>query len=81
MGMVDPAEVQRRLVREFPGARVEVANPAGDGEHIEVWVASKTFAGRGLVEQHRMVYAALGDLMPNIHALQLRTEIDPEESR
>jgi stress-induced morphogen len=79
--MVDPADVQHRLEREFPGARIEVANPAGDGEHIEVWVVSKAFAGRGLVEQHRMVYAALGDLMPNIHALQLRTEIDAEEPR
>jgi stress-induced morphogen len=31
------------------------------------------FAGLGLVEQHRLVYEALGDLMQTIHALSLRT--------
>jgi stress-induced morphogen len=79
--MVDPEEVRRRLEGEFPGALVDVANPAGDGEHIEVRVASPAFAGRGLVEQHRMVYAALGELMPRIHALQLRTEVAVEGTR
>ena len=79
--MVDPEEVRRRLEGEFPGAHIDVANPAGDGEHIEVRVASPAFAGRGLVEQHRMVYAALGELMPRIHALQLRTEVAGEGTR
>ena len=60
--MVDPEEVRSCLVGAFPGARIVVANPAGDGEHLEVEVASPEFAGRGLVEQHRMVYAALGEL-------------------
>src|SRR5215469_3670744 len=72
--MVDPEEVRRQLEAALPGARIEVANPAGDGEHLEVRVATAAFAGLGLVEQHRMVYAALGDLMPRIHALQLRTD-------
>ena len=76
--MVDPQEVRRRLEGEFPGAHIDVANPAGDGEHIEVRVTSPAFTGRGLVEQHRLVYAALGDLMPRIHALQLRTEVAGE---
>ena len=79
--MVDPDEVRRRLEAKLPGARIEVANPAGDGEHLEVHVASPQFAGLGLVEQHRMVYAALGDLMPRIHAVQLRTEADAEGAR
>ena len=39
------------------------------------------FMGLGLVEQHRMVYAALGDLMPRIHALQLRTSAEGESAR
>jgi stress-induced morphogen len=79
--MVDPEDVRRRLEEAFPGARIVVANPAGDGEHLEVQVASAEFAGRGLVDQHRMVYAALGDLMPAIHALQLRTEARKEGAR
>ena len=79
--MVDPHEVRRCLEAAFPEARIVVANPAGDGEHLEVEVASPTFAGRGLVDQHRMVYAALGALMPRIHALQLRTEAKLEDVR
>ena len=79
--MVDPEEVRRQLEAALPGARIEVANPAGDGEHLEVRVATAAFAGLGLVEQHRMVYAALGDLMPRIHALQLRTEAEGEGAR
>ena len=73
-GMVNPQEVQRCLEAAFPGSHVVVANPAGDGEHLEVHVVSPAFAGKGLVDQHRMVYAALGDLMPRIHALQLKTD-------
>jgi stress-induced morphogen len=42
---------------------------------------SEAFAGRGLVDQHRMVYAALGELMPRIHALQLRTQPRGEDIR
>ena len=79
--MVDPEEVRRQLEAALPGARIEVANPAGDGEHLEVRVAAAAFAGLGLVEQHRIVYAALGDLMPRIHALQLRTEAEGEGAR
>jgi stress-induced morphogen len=79
--MVDPEEVRSRLRATWPDARIEVANPAGDGEHLEVHVAAAAFAGLGLVEQHRMVYAALGDLMPRIHALQLRTEVRGEGAR
>jgi stress-induced morphogen len=79
--MVDPEDVRRCLEAAFPGARIVVANPAGDGEHLEVEVASAAFAGRGLVDQHRMVYTALGQLMPRIHALQLRTAADVEGAR
>jgi stress-induced morphogen len=79
--MVDPREVERCLEAAFPGARIVVANPAGDGEHLEVQVVSEAFKGRGLVDQHRMVYAALGELMPRIHALQLRTEPRGEDVR
>jgi len=76
--MVNPQEVQRCLEAAFPGSHIVVANPAGDGEHLEVQVVSKAFAGKGLVDQHRMVYAALGDLMPRIHALQLKTDAAAE---
>jgi len=76
--MVDPAEVRSRIESALPGARVEVADTTGGGDHFEVSVAAAAFAGLGLVEQHRLVYGALGDLMPRIHALSLRTETPGE---
>ena len=44
------------------------------GDHFEVRVSTAAFAGKTLVEQHQLVYRALGKLMPQIHALSLRTE-------
>jgi len=40
---------------------------------------AKTFAGKPLVERHRIVYAAVGDLMgKDVHALSIRA-MTPEE--
>ncbi len=46
---------------------------AGAGGHYAVTVVSRQFTGKGPVERHRMVYAALGDAMrARIHALSIR---------
>ena len=44
---------------------------ARDGRgHFQVRIRSRHFSGKGAVERHRMVYAALGSLMQtDIHAL------------
>jgi stress-induced morphogen len=45
-------------------------------------VVSPAFHGKSLVERHRMVYAALGELMRReIHALALTTETPEEYKR
>ena len=42
------------------------------GSHIKLVIASPLFQGKTLVACHRLVYAALGDLMrEEIHALQI----------
>jgi stress-induced morphogen len=71
--MVSSEEVRRRIMDGIPQAEVEVVDTTGGGDHFDVAVSAPGFAGRGLVEQHRMVYSALGDLMQVIHALALRT--------
>ena len=65
----------------MPGARVRVIDTTGAGDHFDAHVVATAFAGLSLVEQHRLVYAALGDLMPRIHALSLRTESEKEGLR
>jgi BolA protein len=50
------------------------AGAASGGGHYRVLVVSEAFEGLPLVEQHRLVHAALGDLIGReIHALALRT--------
>jgi len=73
--MVTVDEVRRRIERALAGARVDVTDTTGGGDHFEARVVAPAFTGLGLVDQHRLVYEALGDLMPAIHALSLRTSV------
>jgi len=48
--------------------------PPGSETHWNLVVVSSAFEGRGLVDRHRDVYAALGDeLRQGIHALAMKT--------
>ena len=71
--MVSTEEVRRRIEAGVAGARVEVVDTTGAGDHFEARVTASAFVGLGLVDQHRLVYEALGELMQDIHALSLRT--------
>ena len=64
-------ELKKLLEDGIPDAEVAVQ---GDGDHFEATVVSDAFAGKTSVQQHQMVYAALGDLMQGaVHALSFRT--------
>jgi len=64
-------EIQTMIERGLPGAEVQVS---GDGRHFDAIVITDAFAGKSLLEQHRMVYATLGGKMGgDIHALTMRT--------
>ena len=71
--MVSTEDVRRRVEGGVAGARAEVVDTTGAGDHFDVRVTATAFQGLGLVDQHRLVYEALGDLMPSIHALSLKT--------
>lgn len=47
--------------------------PPGSESHFKLVVASEQFDGLNAVKRHQKVYAALGDLMQQIHALALHT--------
>jgi BolA family transcriptional regulator, general stress-responsive regulator len=52
-----------------------------EGGHFDAVIVSTRFEGLGLVERHRAVYAALGDLgARRVHALALKT-FTPDEWR
>jgi acid stress-induced BolA-like protein IbaG/YrbA len=69
------SELEALIKAGLPDAEVIVR---GEGDHFEAVVVSRQFVGRTMVQQHRLVYAALGDRMGGeIHALALRT-LTPE---
>ncbi|MBA3696248.1 MAG: BolA/IbaG family iron-sulfur metabolism protein [Methylotenera sp.] len=49
-----------------------------DGTHFEAVIVSPAFVGKSMVQQHQLVYSALGDRMrAEIHALSMKT-LTPE---
>ena len=71
---MDASEVQQKIETGLPGARVEVRDMTGGGDHFEALVVSESFEGKSLIERHQAVYAALGDAMrAAVHALTLKT--------
>ena len=77
--MADLTEVKRLIEDALPGSRVSVTDLTGGGDHLAVVVTAPQFAGLGLVDQHRMIHAALKHKMApvsgEIHALQIKTVI------
>ncbi len=72
--MPSPDAVRQLLLASFPDAKVEVSDMTGTQDHLQAVVVTTAFAGKSRVEQHKMVYAALGELMSGpIHALALTT--------
>jgi stress-induced morphogen len=58
----------------FPDAKVEIKDLAGDGDHYQATVVAEAFRGKTRLQQHQMVYEALGERMGGeLHALALRT--------
>ena len=59
--------------RQDSAAHAGHAGAASGGGHFELTLVSPVFAGVNAVARHRLVYQALGDLIPSrIHALSLR---------
>lgn len=67
-------EIRNLIVAAIPDAEVEIKDLAGDGDHYAATVKSTVFAGKSRVQQHQLVYQALGGRMGGqLHALALST--------
>ena len=78
---VDATEIETLIRTAFPDADVKVDDLRGDGNYLSAHVASPSFAGMSRIQQHRKVYAALGDTMDAVlHALALHTSV-PQDKR
>ena len=68
------AEIERLIKNGIPDAKIEITDLAGDDNHFAAVVVSSAFAGKSKLQQHQLVYAALGGNMGGaLHALQLTT--------
>ena len=78
---MEPAEVERLIEDGIDDceATVERARGEHDDDHLRATVVSPAFEGHSLVDQHQLVYDALGDAMTTeIHALELTTRTPAE---
>ncbi|MEJ5231193.1 MAG: BolA family transcriptional regulator [Geminicoccaceae bacterium] len=70
------SEIERLIRAALPDARVEIHDLAGDGDHYRAIVTSEAFRGKSRVQQHQLVYKALGEKMGGeLHALALETRV------
>ncbi len=73
--MVTPDQVEAMIKTQLPDAHIQVQDLTGGGDHYQAIVVSALFEGKTLVQQHQLVYAAVGEAMATeaIHALALKT--------
>ena len=65
-------ELRSTIMNELLCDHVEVLGD--DGQHFEAVIVSPQFTGKNIIQQHQLVYQALGDRMrAEIHALSMRT--------
>ena len=70
-------DLKTRIEAAIPGARADVTDLTGGGDHFRAVVVSPEFAGLSRIEQHRRVYAVFGaEVGGPIHALSLETRVE-----
>lgn len=83
------AMIRERLNEVFSPASLDIIDEshkhaghasAGGAGHFAVNIVADAFAGKNLIQRHRLVYDALGDAMnTEIHALSIKAST-PEEA-
>lgn len=70
--MLSAAQLQDYIMQGLACDYIQVLGD--DGTHFEAVIVSPAFEGKRMVQQHQLVYAALGDRMrAEIHALGMKT--------
>lgn len=74
--MITPEQIATLIRAALPDAAVEASDWSGTGDHYDVRVTSAGFSGKPLIDQHRMVYAAVDAALKDgrLHAIQIKTQ-------
>jgi len=79
-GMITPDVLTEYLLQMMPDAAVTVSDRTGTMDHLKVVVISAAFAGKNLLDRHRLIYQALDVPLKDgrIHALELTARTSDE---
>ena len=67
-------KIEQKLEEGLANPKIFLQDTTGTMDHFNAIIISDDFIGKNLIEQHRLVYKILGDMVTNeIHALQLKT--------
>lgn len=70
--MLSAAQLESYITQNLECDYIKVLGD--DGTHFEAVIVSPAFEGKRMIQQHQLVYAALGDRMRDeIHALSMKT--------
>ena len=73
--MPSAEDIKQRIEAAIPGARADVEDYTGGGDHFRATVTAPAFDGLSRIQQHRLVYGVFGaEIGAAIHALALKTE-------
>ena len=76
---MSPGDIEGLIKQGIPDAQVTIEDLRGDGDHYAAYIVSPSFKGKTRVQQHQMVYQALGGRMGSeLHALALQTSVPAE---
>ena len=74
-----PEAIVAKIRMMLPDARVELKDLTGTEDHWQAMVISASFAGKSLIDRHRLIMAALAEEMKGpIHALTLDAKTPDE---
>lgn len=74
-------QIAAKVRAALPDAEVRLDDLTGTSDHWKLHVVSSAFAGKTLMQRHRLINAALADeLKGPIHALTMDV-LTPEEAR
>tara|TARA_B100000029_G_scaffold497886_1_gene565983 strand:- start:459 stop:704 length:246 start_codon:yes stop_codon:yes gene_type:complete len=67
-------KIKKILKDKLEDSEIFLQDMTGEKNHFNLIIISNQFEGLSLIEQHKIIYNALGDMITNeIHALQLKT--------
>ncbi len=75
-------DIVAKIRAVIPDAVVEMKDLTGTSDHWQASIVSASFAGKSLIQRHRLVMAALAEEMKGpIHALTLDVKTPDEASQ